>query len=43
MDQLGLSKEFERATLPMPVEVNHAVRDRKLEVLFRDSDYNNRR
>lgn len=42
MDQLGLSKEFERATLPMPVEVNHAVRDRKLEVLFRDSDYNNR-
>ena len=43
MKYLGLTKEYEQCSLSLPVEINHSVRDRELQVLLRDAKLKYRR
>ena len=43
MASFGLKEQFEESSLPLPLEINHSVRNRKLSVLFRNEELAYRR
>ena len=43
MTSYGLQKEFNDSTMDLPIEINHAVRERQLHTLFKDPNLAHRR